>query len=71
VELTKVAVELSEYIFSSKNTHDLIVGPDFLKPSLYCVLLKDKLRYRTTAYFFGCYQQLPRPITGLGVNEWL
>jgi hypothetical protein len=58
-------------IFSSKMIHNLIVGPDSYKPGLYCVLLNDKLRYRATAYFFGCYQQLPRPITGRGVNGWL
>ena len=57
-------------IFSSKIIHNLIGGPDFHKPGLYCVLLNDTLRYRAT-YFFGRYQQLPRPITGRGVNGWL
>lgn len=58
-------------IFSSKIVHNLIVGTDFHEPGLYGVLLKDKLRYRATTYFFWCYQQLPRPVTGRGANGWL
>jgi len=58
-------------IFSSKIIRNLIVGPDFHEPGLYGVLLKDELRYRATTYFFVCYQQLPRSITGRGVNGWL
>jgi len=54
--------------FFSKIIHNLIVWLDFHEFGLYGVLLKDKLRYRATTYFFGCYQQLPRSITGRGVN---